>query len=116
MEDIVDNTFAMTDYLEELVMGFQVNQIISTLIFRWKVTQVSVWSPSIQPDSAPTLAFGTYQRGATEAPYGAINLNSPRLRGKTEDDAWWKEIGAIAPKVKEQMILEVKENWNWFSS
>ena len=34
MEDIVDNTFAMTDYLEELVMAFQVNQIISTLIFR----------------------------------------------------------------------------------
>ena len=32
-----------------------------------------------------------------------------RLRGKTEDDAWWKEVGAIAPKVKEQMILEVKE-------
>merc|ERR1719219_3325654 len=29
-----------------------------------------------------------------------------RLRGKTEDDAWWREVGAIAPKVKEQMILE----------
>ena len=30
MEGIVDNTFAMTDYLEELVMDVKVDQVLNT--------------------------------------------------------------------------------------
>merc|ERR1712113_1262115 len=75
MEDIVDNTFAMTDYLEELVRNHPGFRLVPEYSTR-QCTNLGFW------------------------------YIPERLRGKTEDDAWWREVGAIAPKVKEQMILE----------
>jgi len=75
MEDIVDNTFAMTDYLEELVRNHPGFRLVPEYSTR-QCTNLGFW------------------------------YIPERLRGKTEDEAWWKEIGSIAPKVKEQMILE----------
>jgi len=30
----------------------------------------------------------------------------PRLMGKVEDETWWEEVGQVAPKIKEAMILD----------
>lgn len=61
MEEIVDNAFAMTDYLEELV---SIENHQSPLFsVRWPPPQASVWCPTTLADSAPTWASGTSQRG-----------------------------------------------------
>ena len=75
MEDMVDNTFAMADYVTELVRSRPGFRLVPAYETR-QCTNVGFW------------------------------YIPPSLQGKEENAEWWQELEKIAPKIKEQMIME----------
>jgi len=75
MEEMVDNTFSMADYLTELVKSRPGFRLVPEYETR-QCTNVGFW------------------------------YIPPRLQGRQEDEAWWEEMEKIAPRIKEQMIMD----------
>merc|ERR1719228_1011762 len=71
----VEKTFAMADYLTELVKSKPGFRLVPAYETR-QCTNVGFW------------------------------YIPPRLQGKEENEEWWAEMEKVAPKIKEEMIMQ----------